>query len=149
MEWIAPALVALGGIITAIAAWQRAKMEKEVGLSGAWQEYADGVKKDLDGLRARLREMEEEREADSHEIDAQQERIRELEQKERAAAERLLQVENEHEKLKNEHSAMKTAFSALEARFERYKRGVVLLIKQIVEHGLEPAWKPDDENKES
>ncbi len=146
MEWIAPALVAVGGIITAIAAWQRAKLEREVGVSGEWKKFADGVSAQLERTRQRLIEVEARAEQDANELDAQQERIRELEDKERAGSERLLLVEREHETLRQEHETMRGAFAELEARFERYRKGVGLLIKQIVEHGLHPVWKPDEDN---
>lgn len=144
MEYVVPILGAITALLAGIAGYRRVVDAGKDSAAKRWQELADR-------LEARVADLEFDRSANEEEIDAQQKRIRELEQKERASNERLLSLERdhgqlarEHKALKAEHTTLRSKFTRLEKRVEYYRRGVALLIEQILEHGLEPAWRPDE-----
>lgn len=147
--WVAAAIAALGGIITAVATLRRANEDAAAGASARWAKLVDALTKSNADLLKRVNEMEAEmdernmlRESMQIEIREQANRIKELQNTEELYAEKLKALSAEHELLK-------TNMKRLALRVEYYRRIVSTLLAQLKEHGIEPAIVPDDEeNKE-
>lgn len=141
MDYLVPAIGAIGILLTAYAAIRKASEDSAAGATKRWETL-------VATLQERIQKLEDDRDESEQESEEQQRRIRELEQRERSASERLLGLERDHGALVREHTRLKEQFARLAKRVEYYKRGVALLVAQILEHGLEPAWQPTHEEDE-
>lgn len=132
LNWIAPVLVAIGGIITTIVALRRATEDHSAGAFERFQKFADEQNKGLERQSKRIRELEVSREEDLKKIQT-------LEEQEYLTTRKLDDMTREHKQLTDR-------VNRLAARVDYYRHGVALLIKQLLDLGVEPAWKPNDED---
>lgn len=135
LNWIAPVLVAIGGIITTIVALRKASEEHSAGAFSRYQKFVDDLRKEMNRQSERIHELEGLRKEDYK-------RIQNLEEQEYLSAKKV-------EEMAKEQRNLTAKVNKLGAKVEYYRRGVGLLIKQILDLGVEPAWRPNDEDENS
>ena len=148
MDYIVPIIGAISVLVTAYVAVRKASEDGAAGAAARWEKLVVTLQQRIEKLEDDRDIGEKEVQAQQQEINAQLKRIRELEHREHAANERLLKLEDDHGDLVQEYARLKKQFARLAKRVEYYKRGVALLVAQILEHGLEPAWQPNHEEEE-
>jgi chromosome segregation ATPase len=150
MEYVVPIITALGVLLGAYTAYRRVITSGEDSASARWKELSDG-------LLQRVRDLEEDRDKNEKELEEQLRLIRNLEKESEEAKQKLALMEEDHralveeyQALQNEHKTLKRRFAALGRRVEEYRRNIPTLIEQLLAHGIEPAWIPQngDEEKE-
>lgn len=145
MGQVAAALVALGGIIAAIAGLRRVSNEAEQQASSGWQGVATHLKERVTALEAAQERAEKE-------ADEARETARELERKAVETEKRFVNLERDHLELvklrradQTRMNEMQVQLTAMGRQLKYYRDLVGKLVKQITDHGLEPVVRPDEE----
>lgn len=145
VEQVTPYILALAGIVTAIIGLRKATTEGDIAAVKHWGTLVNSLKGQIEKLEANEKESRKESAEDRQRIRAlekaeaeaarqvadSQQRIRELQTANEESKERLLLLEKDHTRLAD--------------MFKRYQRGVSILINQLKELKVEPAWSPDKE----
>lgn len=145
LEQVAPYLLAVAAVYTAYIGFKKAMTEGDSVAAQNWQKLVDNFRQQIIDLQAN--EKEAQRQSAEN-----RERIKALEKSELEAARRVAESQQRIKELEaaNEHSKgrlllLETDHTKLAELFKRYQRGVTILINQLRELNVIPAWTPDKE----
>lgn len=136
VEQVTPYILALAGIVTAIIGLRKATTEGDSTavknaeiLFGSFKARITDLETQRAEDRERIKALERAEVEAARQVAESQQRIRELQAANEQSKERLLSLEKDHTRLAD--------------MFKRYQRGVGILINQLRELKVEPAWRPD------
>lgn len=145
VEQVAPYLLAVAALYTAYIGFKKAMTEGDSVAAQNWQKLVDNFRQQIVDLQAN--EKEAQRQSAEN-----RERIKALEKSELEAAlrvaesqQRIKELEAANEQSKGRLLLLETDHGKLAELFKRYQRGVTILINQLRELNVIPAWTPDKE----
>lgn len=144
-EQVAPYILALAGIITAIIGLRKANIEGDSLAATNYQALYDNFKKSIADLQASEKENQKQRLEDRERIKVLEKNELEAVRKEIENQNRIKELETANEQSKERLLSLEADHSRLAEIFRRYQRGVNLLIGQLRELKVEPAWTPEKE----